>query len=261
MTVPSGSVISQDPAAGADVVIGSAVALVISSGLPHVAVPDVVNQPQAAASSALTAVGLTVGAITTASSMTVPSGSVISQDPAAGADVVIGSAVALVISSGLPHVAVPDVVNQPQAAATSALTARRADGRRDHDGVEHDGPERIGHQPGSGGRRRCRHRQRGRPRHLLGSAARRGAGRRQSAAGGRDERATSVGLTVGAITTASSMTVPSGSVISQDPAAGADVVIGSAVALVISSGLPHVAVPDVVNQPQAAASSALTRLA
>ena len=67
---------------------------------------------------------MTVGAITTASSMTVPSGSVISQDPAAGADVVIGSAVALVISSGLPHVAVPDVVNQPQAAATSALTAR-----------------------------------------------------------------------------------------------------------------------------------------
>src|SRR5439155_707474 len=123
MTVAAGSVISQNPAAGADVVVGSAVALVISSGLPHVAVPDVTNRPQATASSALTSIGLTVGAISTTSSMTVPAGSVISQNPAAAADVVVGSAVALVISSGLPHVAVPDVTNKPQATATSALTS------------------------------------------------------------------------------------------------------------------------------------------
>src|SRR4029079_11017275 len=160
-------VIPQNPAAGADVVINTAVALVISSGLPHVAVPNVVDLTQAAASSALTSASLTVGTITTASSLTVPAGSVVSQNPAAGADVVINTAVALVVSSGLPHVAVPNVVDLTQAAASSAITAAN--------------------------------------------------------------------LSVGAITTASSLTVPAGSVISQNPTAGTDVVINTAVALVVSS--------------------------
>ena len=110
LTVPAGSVISQNPAAGTDVVINTAVALVVSSGLPHVAVPNVVTLTQAAATSALTAASLTVGTVTTASSLTVPAGSVISQNPAAATDVVINTAVALVVSSGLPHVAVPNVV-------------------------------------------------------------------------------------------------------------------------------------------------------
>ena len=54
--------------------------------LPHVTVPNVVELTQAAASSAITAASLTVGTITTASSLTVPAGSVISQHPAAGAE-------------------------------------------------------------------------------------------------------------------------------------------------------------------------------
>src|SRR4029077_2472933 len=93
LTVPAGSVISQNPAAAADVVINTSVALVVSSGLPHVAVPDVVGLTQAAATSALTPPSLTAGAITTASSLTVPAGSVISQNPAAAADVVINTSV------------------------------------------------------------------------------------------------------------------------------------------------------------------------
>src|SRR5215203_1608338 len=117
MTVPAGSVISQNPAAGADVVVGSSIALVVSSGRPHVAVPSVAGISEASASSAITSAGLVVAATTTASSMTVPAGSVISQNPAAGADVVIGSSVALVISSGLPHVAVPSVAGLSEAAA------------------------------------------------------------------------------------------------------------------------------------------------
>src|SRR5215203_6130559 len=190
MTVPAGSVISQNPAAGADVVVGSSVALVISSGLPHVAVPNVVGATQAAATSTITTAGLVVGTTTTASSMTMPAGSVISQTPAAGADVVIGSSVALVISTGLPHVAVPGVVGATQAIASGTIT--------------------------------------------------------------------SAGLTVGAITTEPSLTVAAGAVISQNPPASADVVIGTAVALVVSSGLPYVAVPGVVSLTQAAATSAIT---
>src|SRR5205085_1071607 len=67
-----------------------------------VAVPDVVNTTQAAATTTITGAGLVVGAVTTASSTTVPAGSVIGQNPIAGVQVAAGSAVALVVSSGPP---------------------------------------------------------------------------------------------------------------------------------------------------------------
>ena len=99
-TVASGSVISQDPAAGASAPSGSAVNLVLSSGPPLVTVPKVVNDTLAAATSALTTAGLVVGSTTQKASTTVPAGSVISQSPAAGASVTAGSAVNLVLSTG-----------------------------------------------------------------------------------------------------------------------------------------------------------------
>ena len=63
-------------------------------------VPDVVGQSQAAAATAITAAGLTVGTVTTASSVAVAIGNVISQTPAGGLSVAINSAVNLVVSSG-----------------------------------------------------------------------------------------------------------------------------------------------------------------
>jgi len=65
-----------------------------------VAVPNVVTLTQAAATTAIATAGLTVGAVTTAASTTMPVGSVISQNPAAGTQVAGGSAVAFVVSSG-----------------------------------------------------------------------------------------------------------------------------------------------------------------
>ena len=62
--------------------------------------PNVVNLSQAAATTALTGAGLALGAVSQASSATVPSGSVISQNPAAGTSVAAGSAVSLVVSTG-----------------------------------------------------------------------------------------------------------------------------------------------------------------
>ncbi len=103
----------------ADVQIGS-------SPPPTVLVPNVVGQTQAAATSAITSAGLTVGAVTQQSSSTVASGNVISESPAAGTSVTSASAVNLVVSSGAPpptQVAVPNVVGQTQAAATSAITS------------------------------------------------------------------------------------------------------------------------------------------
>jgi PASTA domain-containing protein len=63
-------------------------------------VPNVVGRTQAAATSALDSAGLTVGGVSSASSATVPSGSVISQNPSSGTQVAAGSSVALVVSSG-----------------------------------------------------------------------------------------------------------------------------------------------------------------
>ena len=69
-----------------------------------------VNLTQAAATTALGNAGLTLGTVSTASSTTVPAGSVISQNPGAGTLVAPGSAVALVVSSGpLPTLSINDV--------------------------------------------------------------------------------------------------------------------------------------------------------
>ena len=65
-----------------------------------VSVPAVVGDTQAAATSAITGVGLVVGTVTAQSSATVASGTVISQNPASGTSVTSGSAVNLVVSSG-----------------------------------------------------------------------------------------------------------------------------------------------------------------
>jgi 6-phosphogluconolactonase len=99
-TVPSGSVISQNPAAGVIILKGGAVNVAISSGT--IAVPNVVGLTQSAASTALTGAGLMLGTVTLASSATMPAGSVISQTPAAAAMVVSGSAVDLSVSVGPP---------------------------------------------------------------------------------------------------------------------------------------------------------------
>jgi hypothetical protein len=101
-TVPSGSVISQTPASGTQVAVDSAVSLVVSSGLPLVATPNLVGLTQAAASTAIAGAGLNNGVVTTVSSTTVPDGVVISQNPAAASNVPVGSAIDFVVSSGPP---------------------------------------------------------------------------------------------------------------------------------------------------------------
>ena len=70
----------------------------LATGL--VTVPNVVGLTQAAATTAITNAGLTVGDVTFASS-TVPAGSVISSTPVAGARMTLGGAVALLVSSGV----------------------------------------------------------------------------------------------------------------------------------------------------------------
>ena len=94
-SVAAGDVISQDPAAGAEVELGTAVSYVESLGVQTVAVPDL-SGPAADAPDAITAAGLTVGDATEAYSDSVAAGDVISQDPAAGTEVELGTAVGYV---------------------------------------------------------------------------------------------------------------------------------------------------------------------
>ena len=189
-TVDVGVVISQTPPPESIVAPGTAVSFVVSIGPSTVQVPGVVGLPEDTAKNAVTSAGLIVGTVTTQTSATVPAGDVISQSPAAATAAAPGSAVTLVVSSGSPNVAVPNVVGLTEAAAQTALT--------------------------------------------------------------------SATLTVGAITTANHATVPAGSIISQNPAAGASAAVGSAVALVRSLGPAPVTVPNVVGLTEAAAGTAIT---
>ena len=93
-----------------------------SGGASQVSVPNVVGDTQAAATTAVTGAGLTLGTVTQASSATVASGNVISETPAAGTSAASGSSVALVVSTGPATVSVPNVVGATRAAATTAIT-------------------------------------------------------------------------------------------------------------------------------------------
>jgi beta-lactam-binding protein with PASTA domain len=188
-TVATGLVISESPAAGSTVKSGSAVSLVVSTGVAKVTVPNVVGLTQAGATTAITGAGLAVGSVSTQNSSTVAAGLVISESPSAGSSVAANSAVSFVVSTGVAKVVVPNVVGKTQSVATIAITA--------------------------------------------------------------------IGLKVGTVTTQSSSTVAAGLVISESPGAGTSVALGSSVSISVSSGVPKVSVPNVVGLTQAAASAAI----
>ena len=187
--VPQGLVLAQDPAGGTPYFAGASVSLVISRGPQPVAVPSLAGQTQDAALLLLTGSGLILGTVTQTYHDTLPAGIVVSHTPPAGAEVMPGSAVALVVSKGRQPLTVPNVVGETQSVAFSAIQA--------------------------------------------------------------------AGLTVGAVSEQHSDSVPSGKVISQNPAADTEVLPGSAVALVISKGPRPISVPDVVGQSQSAATATL----
>ena len=204
--------------------------------ISNVIVPNVVNLTQAAATTAITGAGLAVGTTTQASSATVPAGSVISQNPAAGASVAPGSAVNLVISSGPATVIVPNVVNLTQAAATTAITGPGLAVGTTTQASSATVPAGsvISQTPAAGTLVT--------PSSAVNLVISSGPATvtvpnvvnlTQTAA---TTAITGAGLTVGGITLTNSNTVPAGSVISQNPAAGASVAPGSAVSLTVSVG-------------------------
>ena len=95
---PSGTVLSQDPAAGTRILATRKVVLTVSTQT-SVSVPSVVGQSPARAGSLLQQDGLSVGSQSNACSSQ-PSGVVSAQNPSAGVSVGPGTAVNLVISNG-----------------------------------------------------------------------------------------------------------------------------------------------------------------
>jgi beta-lactam-binding protein with PASTA domain len=88
-----------------------------------VPVPNVVGMTQAEAQAAITAAGLTVGAVTENPTSTAKVGTVVSQNPVAGGSTRAGSAVQLELAVKPAPVAVPNVVSFATADAEAALTA------------------------------------------------------------------------------------------------------------------------------------------
>jgi serine/threonine-protein kinase len=119
-TVPTGQVISQDPAAGTAAPKGSAVTLHVSIGQARVSVPNVVNKPEGDARAAINGAGLKV-AKTEASDESIAAGSVISQDPGPGAKVDPGATVDIVVSTGPAVISVPDETGKATAEAQADL--------------------------------------------------------------------------------------------------------------------------------------------
>jgi beta-lactam-binding protein with PASTA domain len=120
--LPSGTVVSQNPLAGAKVDKGSAVRLIVSSGPGNVPVPSVVGKSKAAAQRAITRQGLKVGGIQTKYSASVPVGDAVSTDPPAGTSLPVGTSVTLFDSLGPAPVNVPSVTGDTVSAARNTLT-------------------------------------------------------------------------------------------------------------------------------------------
>jgi serine/threonine-protein kinase len=112
----AGSIISQTSAAG------DSIALVVAGKKP-IPAPSLIDLDANRAKSAVTAAGLTLGAVTESYDASASAGTVAAQTPAPGADAAEGSPVDIVVSKGPQPVVVPSVVGKTKAVATSALVA------------------------------------------------------------------------------------------------------------------------------------------
>ncbi|MEX0910185.1 MAG: PASTA domain-containing protein, partial [Candidatus Paceibacterota bacterium] len=120
---PAGTVFGQSPTGGTLVDVGSLVDLHVSKGPEMVLVPNVVGAPEEEARTTILDSRLTVGNITRQFHPTAEVGAVVNQNPTAGTEVEVSSAVNLVVSLGpeTTTVSVPNVVALPEAQARTAI--------------------------------------------------------------------------------------------------------------------------------------------
>jgi serine/threonine-protein kinase len=118
-TVPEGRVISQEPDPSTPVAPGSTVYLVVSAGMPSVAIGDLRRFSRDDAERYVRDLKLTPKV--TEKFDGAPRGTVLAQSPAPGTKVALHGVVALSVSKGLRPATVPDLVSLPIDRATSLL--------------------------------------------------------------------------------------------------------------------------------------------
>jgi beta-lactam-binding protein with PASTA domain len=249
---PSGRVLAQGPKAGDRVQVGSAVDLVIARPI-EVAVPQLVGRAQREAIDVLKGAELVGGATLEESRQ--PAGTVLSQQPEAGTRVVIGSTVDFVTATPVTVLA-PQLTGRTQAEAIGLLTgAELVLGAASEEESRRPAGTVLSQRPAAG------------TRVAIGSAVDIATatpvtvpvpqlvGRTQAEAMGLLKNVELVAGDVGS----EEARRPPGTVLSQQPAAGTPVVIGTAVAIVAARPVT-VLVPDVVSRSEADARQGLTNV-
>jgi beta-lactam-binding protein with PASTA domain len=97
---PEGTILSQDPAEGAEVAADSQVRVIVARGPAQVAVPDVRAKAESEALQLIVGAKLTVGQRSEAFDPNIPIGAVVSTSPGTGVIVAPGTAIDYVISKG-----------------------------------------------------------------------------------------------------------------------------------------------------------------
>lgn len=119
-TVPKGLVLSQDPAADSEIDEGGTVTVVLSKGPQRTGVPDVGNQPEDAARTAMRDSGFKTKVVREYDEG-IETDRVIRTEPAAGTELKPGEYVTLIVSKGKKPLEMPNVVGQPEADARRTL--------------------------------------------------------------------------------------------------------------------------------------------
>jgi serine/threonine-protein kinase len=109
--IPTGYVVSTNPAAGTIEPPNTVVTVTVSKGRAPITVPNVVGQDFNTANATLTGLGLQVAEVQKAST-TVLAGTVMQQSLQDGSGAAKNQTIILTVSTGPPVVAVPDVTNQ-----------------------------------------------------------------------------------------------------------------------------------------------------
>ncbi|WP_369029160.1 MULTISPECIES: Stk1 family PASTA domain-containing Ser/Thr kinase [Streptomyces] len=118
---PKGNICDQTPKAGVDVKKGDTIALVVSTGAPKIAVPNVIDKDVDTATSQLQDKGFDVKTKETESSQ--DPGTVLSQNPDPGTELEKGSTVTLEVAKEEEKSTVPDVTGQDCDAAKQQMDA------------------------------------------------------------------------------------------------------------------------------------------
>ncbi|ALE05459.1 protein kinase [Arthrobacter sp. ERGS1:01] len=121
--VAAGLVVDTDPAAGSSLRRFLGVTILVSKGPVLYPVPELTGKDLANAKSALSDGSLALGTVTEAFNEKIPAGTVISQNPKAGAEFRGNTKVDVVVSKGPKPIPVPSVVGKTGADAQASLKA------------------------------------------------------------------------------------------------------------------------------------------